>query len=94
MPYVITEPCLGVKDRACVEVCTVDCIYEILNQRVITVDIDKTLFCLFDALTKERAMAEIINQLQKELQRKFYLLPIDLVRIKRTLEKWSKTKVF
>ncbi|HTT67234.1 MAG TPA: ferredoxin [Gemmatimonadales bacterium] len=28
MPYVIAEPCIGVKDRACVEVCPVDCIYE------------------------------------------------------------------
>ncbi|MCC7195952.1 MAG: 4Fe-4S binding protein [Gemmatimonadaceae bacterium] len=28
MPYVITEACKGVKDKACVEVCPVDCIYE------------------------------------------------------------------
>jgi ferredoxin len=28
MPYVITEPCINVKDKACVEVCPVDCIYE------------------------------------------------------------------
>lgn len=28
MPYVITEPCIGVKDKACVTVCPVDCIYE------------------------------------------------------------------
>ncbi|MBI4576867.1 MAG: 4Fe-4S binding protein [Planctomycetes bacterium] len=28
MTYVIAEPCIGVKDRACVEVCPVDCIYE------------------------------------------------------------------
>jgi len=28
MPYVITEACIGVKDRACVDVCPVDCIYE------------------------------------------------------------------
>ena len=28
MAYVITEPCIGVKDRACVDVCPVDCIYE------------------------------------------------------------------
>ena len=28
MTYVITEACIGVKDRACVEVCPVDCIYE------------------------------------------------------------------
>ncbi len=28
MPYVITEACLNVKDRSCVDVCPVDCIYE------------------------------------------------------------------
>jgi ferredoxin len=28
MTYVIVEGCIGVKDRACVDVCPVDCIYE------------------------------------------------------------------
>jgi NAD-dependent dihydropyrimidine dehydrogenase PreA subunit len=28
MAYVISEPCVDVKDRACVEECPVDCIYE------------------------------------------------------------------
>jgi ferredoxin len=28
MPYIITEACIGVKDKACVDVCPVDCIYE------------------------------------------------------------------
>jgi ferredoxin len=28
MTYVITEPCVGVKDKACVIVCPVDCIHE------------------------------------------------------------------
>jgi NAD-dependent dihydropyrimidine dehydrogenase PreA subunit len=28
MPYVITEACIGVKDKSCVDVCPVDCIYE------------------------------------------------------------------
>ncbi len=28
MPYVITEPCVGVKDKSCVAVCPVDCIHE------------------------------------------------------------------
>ena len=27
MTYVIAEPCVGVKDKACVEVCPVDCIH-------------------------------------------------------------------
>lgn len=28
MPYVITSPCIGVKDKSCVDVCPVDCIYD------------------------------------------------------------------
>jgi NAD-dependent dihydropyrimidine dehydrogenase PreA subunit len=28
MAYVITEACVSVKDKACVDVCPVDCIYE------------------------------------------------------------------
>src|SRR5215210_9294587 len=28
MPYIITEACKGTKDKACVDVCPVDCIYE------------------------------------------------------------------
>ncbi len=27
MTHIIAEPCIGVKDRACVEVCPVDCIH-------------------------------------------------------------------
>jgi NAD-dependent dihydropyrimidine dehydrogenase PreA subunit len=27
MTYVITEPCIGVKDLSCIDVCPVDCIY-------------------------------------------------------------------
>lgn len=28
MAYIITEPCIGVKDKSCMDVCPVDCIYE------------------------------------------------------------------
>ena len=28
MTYVITEPCIDLKDRACVDVCPVDCIHD------------------------------------------------------------------
>ena len=27
MAYVIAEPCIGVKDKACLDVCPVDCIH-------------------------------------------------------------------
>ena len=29
MTYIIAEPCVDVRDRGCVDVCPVDCIYEI-----------------------------------------------------------------
>ncbi len=38
MTYVIAEPCIDVKDKACVEVCPVDCIYEGPNQLFIHPD--------------------------------------------------------
>jgi NAD-dependent dihydropyrimidine dehydrogenase PreA subunit len=38
MPYVIAEPCITVKDKACVEVCPVDCIYEGTDQLFIHPD--------------------------------------------------------
>ena len=28
MPYIITDACITVKDKSCVDVCPVDCIYE------------------------------------------------------------------
>jgi NAD-dependent dihydropyrimidine dehydrogenase PreA subunit len=28
MAFIITQPCIGTKDSACVEVCPVECIYE------------------------------------------------------------------
>ncbi|MEW5917631.1 MAG: ferredoxin family protein [Gemmatimonadota bacterium] len=38
MTYVITEACINVKDRSCVDVCPVDCIYEGAEQLYIHPD--------------------------------------------------------
>ena len=38
MTYIIAEPCIGVLDRGCVDVCPVDCIYEGLDQLYIHPD--------------------------------------------------------
>lgn len=32
MTYIITEPCVDHKDRSCVDVCPIDCIYEGADQ--------------------------------------------------------------
>ena len=33
MAYVIAEPCIGVKDTACVVVCPMDCIHPLPNEK-------------------------------------------------------------
>ena len=38
MPYIVAEPCIGVKDKSCMTVCPVDCIYEIRDMVVINPD--------------------------------------------------------
>jgi NAD-dependent dihydropyrimidine dehydrogenase PreA subunit len=32
MPHIIVEPCIGTKDKSCVDVCPVECIYEAEDQ--------------------------------------------------------------
>ncbi|MBO8142483.1 MAG: ferredoxin family protein [Firmicutes bacterium] len=43
MAFVITEPCIGTKDAACVQVCPVDCIHEGEDQYYI--DPDECIDC-------------------------------------------------
>ena len=33
MPFIITDPCIGTKDHACVDVCPVDCIHPRKDER-------------------------------------------------------------
>jgi ferredoxin len=34
MTYVVAEPCIGTKDRSCVEVCPVDCFYNYASEEL------------------------------------------------------------
>jgi NAD-dependent dihydropyrimidine dehydrogenase PreA subunit len=43
MTYVITEACIGVKDRSCVDVCPVDCIYE--GEEMLYIHPDECIDC-------------------------------------------------
>jgi ferredoxin len=43
MTYVVTKPCLGTKDRSCVEVCPVDCFFDVRRKKLnrqYSVDVD------------------------------------------------------
>src|SRR6516164_3500015 len=43
MTYVITEPCIDVKDKTCVDECPVDCIYE--GERMLYIQPDECVDC-------------------------------------------------
>lgn len=48
-PYVITSACVGVLERACVEVCPVHCIYEYEDGRLVGKDADGAVVNSHDA---------------------------------------------
>ena len=45
MTYVIAEPCVGVKDAACVDVCPVDCIHTTEEAPLYYIDPDECIDC-------------------------------------------------
>ena len=72
MAFVIAEPCVDRKERSCVDVCPVDCIYE--TDRMLVIEPDECIDCgacvpecpvdaifALDDLPKEWAPYEAIN---------------------------------
>ncbi len=45
MPFVITQPCIGVKDSACTDVCPVDCIETNENEPMYYIDPGRCIDC-------------------------------------------------
>lgn len=45
MPFVITEPCVDVKDKACTGVCPVDCIYDFDGENQLYIHPDECIEC-------------------------------------------------
>ena len=63
MAYVIAQPCVGVKDKTCMTVCPVDCIYEGPDQLYIhpgdCIDCDACRpVCPVDAIFADDAVPE------------------------------------
>jgi NAD-dependent dihydropyrimidine dehydrogenase PreA subunit len=45
MTFVITEPCVDVKDKACVDICPVDCIHSNDDERMYYIDPAECIDC-------------------------------------------------
>ncbi len=45
MAYVIAQPCIGVKDKACVDVCPMDCIHGTDTDSMLFIDPQECIDC-------------------------------------------------
>ena len=45
MTYIVTETCVDLKDKSCIEVCPVDCIHEIDEDRMVYIDPEECIDC-------------------------------------------------
>jgi ferredoxin len=45
MAFVIAEPCIGVKDKACIDVCPMDCIHGGDQDSMLYIDPDECIDC-------------------------------------------------
>ena len=45
MTYIVTETCVDLKDKSCIEVCPVDCIHEAPEDRMVFIDPDECIDC-------------------------------------------------
>jgi NAD-dependent dihydropyrimidine dehydrogenase PreA subunit len=45
MAYIITEPCIGTKDKSCVDVCPVDCIHGTEEDNQLFIDPEVCIDC-------------------------------------------------
>ena len=45
MTYIVTETCVDLKDKSCIEVCPVDCIHETDEDRMVYIDPEECIDC-------------------------------------------------
>lgn len=45
MAYVIAEPCIGTKDKSCIDVCPVDCIHGVDGDEQLFINPDDCINC-------------------------------------------------
>jgi ferredoxin len=45
MTYIVTETCVDLKDKSCIEVCPVDCIHEADDDRMVYIDPEECIDC-------------------------------------------------
>jgi len=80
MTYVIAQPCVDVKDRACVDECPVDCIYE--GDRKLYINPRECIdcgacepVCPVEAISQDRRVAQEYTEFVQD-NRRFFTEPL------------------
>ena len=93
MAYIIAEPCIDTKDKACVEVCPVDCIHPTdgEGEPILYIDPDECIDC--GACEPECPVEAIFAEedLPEEWHR-FIEINAKYFELKDTPEEWAKYK--
>ena len=69
MPYIITEPCIGVKDASCVDVCPVDCIHTTDEAEQYYINPDQCIDCAACELACPVQAIHDENDLEPDMKR-------------------------
>ena len=94
MPYVITETCVDVKDKACVDVCPVDCIHPTdgEGEPMLYIDPDECIDC--GACEPECPVEAIFaEEDMPEDQGRFVEINTKYFELRDTPEDWEEWKV-
>ena len=79
MAFIITEPCIGVKDASCVNVCPVDCIHTTDAEEMFFINPDECIDCaycvtvcpvqaIFDEFTMPSTQRQFIQKIRAFFQ--------------------------
>ena len=93
MPYVITETCIDVKDKACVDVCPVDCIHpnDSGSEAMLYIDPDECIDC--GACEPECPVEAIFaEEDMPEDQGRFLAINAKYFELRDTPDEWDKWK--
>ena len=93
MAYIIAEPCLDVKDKACVEVCPVDCIHPTdgEGEQLLFIDPDECIDC--GACEPECPVEAIFaEEDMPEDQNRFVDINIKYFELRDSGEEWAQWK--
>jgi tetratricopeptide (TPR) repeat protein len=68
-------------------------IYELFKQTMLPQQRDQLILALLDTITSKRNPGIVLTRLKKDIEKKFYLIPLSLTQVSSVIEAWQKLHV-